>query len=43
MVADRFFLRPLYLQLRDALAERIATGEWKVDRPCRARSTLHGN
>ena len=32
MVADRFFIRPLYLQLRDALAERIATGEWKVDR-----------
>ena len=32
MVADRFFIRPLYLQLRDALAERIATGEWKVGR-----------
>jgi GntR family transcriptional regulator len=30
MTADRFFLRPLYQQLRDALADRIATGEWKV-------------
>src|SRR5262245_7340346 len=30
MTADRFFVRPLYLQLRDALADRIATGEWKV-------------
>jgi GntR family transcriptional regulator len=27
--ADRFSKRPLYLQLRDALAERIATGDWK--------------
>ena len=25
----RFSNRPLYLQLRDALAERIANGEWK--------------
>ena len=25
----RFSTRPLYLQLRDALAERIAHGEWK--------------
>jgi GntR family transcriptional regulator len=30
MTADRFFVRPLYLQLRDELADRIATGEWKV-------------
>ena len=27
--ATRFSNRPLYLQLRDALAERIANGEWK--------------
>lgn len=27
--ASRFSNRPLYLQLRDALAERIASGEWK--------------
>ena len=27
--AGRFSNRPLYLQLRDALAERIASGEWK--------------
>jgi GntR family transcriptional regulator len=27
--ASRFSNRPLYLQLRDALAERIAGGEWK--------------
>ena len=27
--AGRFLNRPLYLQLRDALAERIAGGEWK--------------
>ncbi len=27
--APRFSTRPLYLQLRDALAERIAQGEWK--------------
>jgi GntR family transcriptional regulator len=26
---NRFSTRPLYLQLRDALAERIAQGEWK--------------
>src|SRR5258705_7088602 len=26
---SRFSNRPLYLQLRDALAERIASGEWK--------------
>jgi GntR family transcriptional regulator len=26
---DRFFTRPIYLQLRDTLAERIASGEWK--------------
>jgi GntR family transcriptional regulator len=30
MGADRFFVRPLYLQLRDELADRIATGKWKV-------------
>src|SRR5262245_8474587 len=29
---DRFFTRPLYLQLRDTLAERIASGEWKPGR-----------
>jgi GntR family transcriptional regulator len=29
MATGRFSNRPLYLQLRDALAERIATGEWK--------------
>jgi len=27
--ASRFTTKPLYLQLRDALAERIARGEWK--------------
>src|SRR5919109_3395801 len=27
--SGRFSNRPLYLQLRDALAERIANGEWK--------------
>ena len=27
--SSRFSNRPLYLQLRDALAERIASGEWK--------------
>jgi GntR family transcriptional regulator len=26
---NRLWTRPLYLQLRDALAERIASGEWK--------------
>ena len=26
---ERFSTQPLYLQLRDALAERIASGEWK--------------
>ena len=26
---EGFFTQPLYLQLRDALAERIARGEWK--------------
>jgi GntR family transcriptional regulator len=26
---NRFLTRPLYLQLRDALTERIATGQWK--------------
>ena len=26
---ERFSIQPLYLQLRDALAERIASGEWK--------------
>jgi GntR family transcriptional regulator len=30
MTADRFFIRPLYQQLRDELADRIAVGEWKV-------------
>ena len=28
----RFFNPPLYLQLRDTLAERIASGEWKPGR-----------
>src|SRR5262245_7056734 len=28
-MSSRFLNRPLYLQLRDALAERIAGGEWK--------------
>jgi GntR family transcriptional regulator len=28
-ISGRFSNRPLYLQLRDALAERIAGGEWK--------------
>src|SRR5262245_20581156 len=28
-MTSRFLNRPLYLQLRDALAERIAGGEWK--------------
>ena len=30
MATRQFSHRPLYLQLRDALAERIATGAWKV-------------
>ena len=29
MALHSFSTRPLYLQLRDALAERIATGQWK--------------
>jgi GntR family transcriptional regulator len=29
MRQERFFNRPLYLQVRDDLAQRIATGEWK--------------
>ena len=29
MSSGRFSNRPLYLQLRDALAERIAGGQWK--------------
>jgi GntR family transcriptional regulator len=29
MRPEGFLTRPLYLQLRDALAERIASGEWK--------------
>jgi GntR family transcriptional regulator len=29
ITASRFSNRPLYLQLRDALAERITSGEWK--------------
>ena len=29
MLHTRFSTKPLYLQLRDALAERIASGEWK--------------
>ena len=29
IASNRFSNRPLYLQLRDALAERIAGGEWK--------------
>jgi GntR family transcriptional regulator len=29
MSAEHFSIRPLYLQLRDALTERIATGAWK--------------
>jgi GntR family transcriptional regulator len=29
MAPNQFLTRPLYLQLRDALAERIAKGEWK--------------
>jgi GntR family transcriptional regulator len=27
----RFSTKPLYLQLRDALAERISVGAWKPD------------
>jgi len=30
---EGFFTQPLYLQLRDALAERIARGEWKPGTP----------
>jgi GntR family transcriptional regulator len=30
VTAGRFFVRPLYRQLRDALADRIATGEWRA-------------
>ena len=29
MPTNHFSTRPLYLQLRDALAERVAAGEWK--------------
>ncbi len=29
MTANRFTTRPLYLQLRDALAERISSGNWR--------------
>jgi len=29
MLQERLFARPLYLQVRDVLAERIASGEWK--------------
>jgi len=29
MTSPRFLTKPLYLQLRDALADRIASGEWK--------------
>jgi GntR family transcriptional regulator len=29
MRQERFSMRPLYLQVRDDLAQRIATGEWK--------------
>jgi GntR family transcriptional regulator len=29
MPTSHFSTRPLYLQLRDALAERVAAGEWK--------------
>ena len=38
--SSRFSNRPLYLQLRDALAERIASGEWKptLGHPQRERS-----
>src|SRR5262245_22052084 len=28
-VHNRFLTRPLYMQVRDALAERIATGHWR--------------
>ena len=28
-IASRFAKHPLYLQVRDAMAERIAAGEWK--------------
>jgi GntR family transcriptional regulator len=31
MTTSRFSTRPLYLQVRDALAGRIASGEWKPD------------
>jgi GntR family transcriptional regulator len=33
MSANRFSGRPVYLQLRDVLAERIAGGEWQVGAP----------
>ena len=29
MLQERLFTRPLYVQVRDALAKRIAAGEWK--------------
>ena len=29
MTENRFLIRPLHVQVRDALAQRIATGEWK--------------
>jgi GntR family transcriptional regulator len=31
MTANGFSVRPLYLQLRDALAERISSGEWQPE------------
>lgn len=30
MAANRFSIRPLYMQLRDALLARVAAGEWKA-------------
>ena len=29
VTATRFVLKPLYLQVRDAIIERIGKGEWK--------------
>ena len=29
MLHERLFTRPLYVQVRDAIANRIAAGEWK--------------
>ena len=43
MMPERLFTQPLYMQLRDALAERIAGGEWKPGTAVPARETWPGS